>query len=196
MRKTPRIFISSTWQDLQPEREAVEKALHRMQDTNFAGMEYFGSRPETPGEVSLAEVDRSDIYVGIFASRYGSGITEDEYRRAKDRNLPCLIYIKDDSVPIPPVNRERDPSQLVKLEALKHELKTHHTISYFKSPDQLATQVVADLHKLLRNSLTQEEAEPDKGKSKYQINITHYYYDKPGPSQPSEPGANPSTSEE
>ncbi len=210
MKKQPRIFLSSTWQDLQAEREAVEKALHRMQDTSFAGMEYFGSRPETPKQVSLAEVDRSNVYVGIFAHRYGSGITEDEYRRARDRNLPCLIYIKDDSVPIPPAYMEREPAKSAKLEALKHEFKTHHTTSYFKSPDQLATQVVADLHKLLRNSLTQEEAESAEGKSKYQINITHgqgivigdstqvtqYYYDKPGPFQPSEPGASSSTSEE
>lgn len=82
MIKSVRVFLSSTWQDLQPEREAVEKALHRMQDAAFLGMEYFGSRPDTPRDVSLAEVDRSDIYVGIFAQRYGSGITEAEYRRA------------------------------------------------------------------------------------------------------------------
>src|SRR4051812_12058722 len=99
MTKPTRIFLSSTWQDLQPEREAVEKKMHRMRDTAFSGMEYFGSRPETPRDVSLAEVDRSDIYIGIFAHRYGSGITEAEYRRARDRNLPCLIYIKDDDVP-------------------------------------------------------------------------------------------------
>ncbi|MCA9999129.1 MAG: AAA-like domain-containing protein, partial [Anaerolineales bacterium] len=91
-----RIFISSTWVDLKPEREAVEKALHRMQSTAFAGMEYFGSRPETPKQISLDGVDSSDIYIGIFAHRYGSGITEDEYRRAQAKGLPCLIYLKSD----------------------------------------------------------------------------------------------------
>ena len=35
MKESKRIFISSTWVDLQPEREAVEKALHRMQETEF-----------------------------------------------------------------------------------------------------------------------------------------------------------------
>src|SRR5260370_12594200 len=173
MSKQPRIFLSSTWQDLQPEREAVEKALHRIQDTNFAGMEYFGSRPETPEEVSLAEVDRSNIYVGIFAHRFGSGITEAEYRRAQDHNLPCLIYIKDDSAPIPPSFVERDPVKIGKLEALKQELKAHHIVSSFTSPDQLATQVVADLHNLLRDAPIQGEAEFSKGGSKYQINVTH-----------------------
>jgi hypothetical protein len=57
-------------------------------------MEYFGSRPETNEGASLDEVDRADIYVGIIGGRYGSGITEKEYRRARD--LPCFIYFKDD----------------------------------------------------------------------------------------------------
>lgn len=173
MNKQPRIFLSSTWQDLRPEREAVEKALHRMQDTNFAGMEYFGSRPETPVEVSLAEVNQSNIYVGIFAHRYGSGITEAEYRRARDHDLPCLIYFKDDSVPIQPTYIERDLGKLAKLEVLKQELKAHHIVSSFTSPDHLASQVVTDLHNFLRNTSIQGEAETSNGGSKYQINITH-----------------------
>ncbi len=84
------VFISSTWKDLEKEREAVEKALHRMKDTAFSGMEYFGSKPDTPRDVSLTEVDQSDIFVGIFAHRYGSGITEVEYRQARKRAMPCL----------------------------------------------------------------------------------------------------------
>lgn len=73
MSKLFRVFISSTWVDLQLEREAVEKALHRMQSTTFSGMEYFGSRPETPKDVSLNEVDRSEVYIGVFAHRYEIG---------------------------------------------------------------------------------------------------------------------------
>jgi len=147
--KEIRIFISSTWQDLQPEREAVERALHRMQDTSFVSMQHFGSRPDTPERVSLAEVDRSDIYVGIFAHRYGSGIAEAEYRRAKEHNLPCLIYFKDDNVPVPPAHFERDPILITKLEAFKNRLQAQHIVSYFIGPDHLATQVVADLHNRL-----------------------------------------------
>lgn len=140
------VFISSTWQDLQPERQAVENAILRMRDAAFAGMEYFGSRPETPRDVSLQEVDACNLYVGIFARRYGSGITEDEYRRAIARNVPCLVYIKDDSVAVPPEYIESDPAKASKLDALKRELKSKHVVSFFKSPDQLATLVVTDLH--------------------------------------------------
>jgi len=43
-------------------------------------MEHFGSQNEDAGAASLGEVDRCHIYIGIFGGRYGSGITEAEYR--------------------------------------------------------------------------------------------------------------------
>jgi len=85
------VFVSSTWLDLQPERAAVETALQRLRETKFVGMEYFGSRDEDTRRASLDEVDRSQVYVGIFGGRYGSGITEAEYRRARELGLPCFI---------------------------------------------------------------------------------------------------------
>lgn len=148
MTRSLRVFISSTWQDLRLEREAAEKALRRMGDTIFVGMEYFGSREETPKEVSLAEMDKSDIYIGLVGCRYGSGITEAEYRRATERNIPCLIYIKDENIPLLPDLIEKDPHKIAKLAAFKQTLKSQHTISYFSDADQLATKIVADLHNL------------------------------------------------
>ena len=65
------IFVSSTWLDLQPERKAVESVLQRMRETKFSGMEYFGSRDENTETSSLDEVNRSQVYIGIFARRYG-----------------------------------------------------------------------------------------------------------------------------
>ncbi len=167
-----RIFISSTWIDLQPEREAVEKALHRMQSTTFSGMEYFGSHPETPKEVSLKEVERSEVYIGIYAHRYGSGITEAEYRRAREQNIPCLIYIKDDNAPVVPTHIDREPDKLARLETFKREVKQNHTVSFFSSPDQLATQVVTDLHNLLGSIPSIQVEEGGLRSAKYQINIT------------------------
>ncbi len=95
---TIRIFLSSTYLDLQPERQTVETMLHRFRETKFVGMECFGSRDETTQRASRDEVDRSDFYLGLFGGRYGSGITEDEYRRARERNLPCFAYCKEASL--------------------------------------------------------------------------------------------------
>jgi tetratricopeptide (TPR) repeat protein len=149
------VFVSSTWIDLQPERAAVKDAVLRLKETQFVGMEHFGSRDETPGDASLVEVEDSRIYVGIFAARYGSGITEAEYRRARGRGLPCFIYFKDDST-IPAEWRETDPVQIAKLSALKQELRASHIIGPdFLNPYDLAARVTADLHAwLFREYLT------------------------------------------
>src|SRR4030095_5622725 len=93
--RTVRAFISSTWIDLQEERQAVERILHRLRQTRFVGMEYFGSRDDDNRTTALTELDRCDVYIGILGHRYGSGLTEAEYRRARERRLPCLIYIKE-----------------------------------------------------------------------------------------------------
>jgi tetratricopeptide (TPR) repeat protein len=146
------VYVSSTWLDLEPERKAVEQAVQRLRETKFVGMEYFGSRDENTRRASLDEVDRaaaSGAYVGIFAARYGSGITEDEYRRARELGLRCFIYFKDDAL-IPADRREADPAQTARLDALKQELRANHIIGPdFKSPDDLAAKVTADLHRWL-----------------------------------------------
>ena len=50
----------------------MERTLEKLKATKFVGMEYFGSRDENTRGASLSEVDRCQIYVGIFGSRYGS----------------------------------------------------------------------------------------------------------------------------
>ena len=142
------VFVSSTWLDLQPERKAVEAALQRLRETKFVGMEYFGSRDESTQDASLAEVDRSHVYVGIFGGRYGSGITEDEYRRSRERGLPCFIYLKDEAT-IAPEWSETSPNRASVLAALKEDLRKAHTVTNFVNPDDLAAKVTADLHRWL-----------------------------------------------
>jgi len=144
------VFVSSTYLDLQLERKAVEAALQRLRETKFVGMEYFGSRDEDTRRASLDEVNRSQVYVGIFGGRYGSGITEAEYRRARERGLTCRIYFKDEAA-ITSEGREMDSEKAAKLAALKEELRRSHTITIFTTPDDLAAKVTADLHSWLFN---------------------------------------------
>jgi hypothetical protein len=127
------VFVSSTWLDLQPERNAVELALQRLRETKFTGMEYFGSREETTLHASLDEVDRSQIYMGIIGGRYGSGITEAEYHRARARGLPCFIYRKDEQL-IAEEGREADPEKVNRLMAFTAALHRAHTITLFTTP--------------------------------------------------------------
>jgi tetratricopeptide (TPR) repeat protein len=155
------VYVSSTWLDLEPERKAVEQAVQRLRETKFVGMEYFGSRDETTRRASLDEVDRAaergtrGVYVGIFAARYGSGITEAEYRRARELDLPCFIYFKADAT-IPGDSREKETAKAAKLDALKQELRANHIIGLdFTTPDNLAAKLTADLYRwLFDNYLT------------------------------------------
>jgi hypothetical protein len=149
-----RVFVSSTSLDLSEERSVLANALHQLSTSQFNGMEHFGSRPETPKEVCLKEVAASNVYVGIFAERYGYvdpdtglSMTELEYRQARECNLPCLIYIKANAA----LETDITETDRNKLTALKAELKRMHVVSSFTTADNLATKVVIDLYNLLKN---------------------------------------------
>ena len=136
---------------------SLRTPCHQLSASQFNGMEHFGSRPETPKEVCLKEVASSDVYVGIFAERYGYvdpdtglSMTELEYRQARECNLPCLIYIKALDL-IDPAQTGTTDADSNKLAALKAEVKRTHVISSFTTADNLATKVVIDLYNLLKN---------------------------------------------
>jgi len=148
---TVRVFVSSTWLDLRPERAAVEDLMQRFRETKFIGMEFFGSREETTLQVSLAEVGRSDLYIGIIGGRYGSGITESEYDQAQTLGRPCLIYFKQDAI-IAPDAQDVEPEKQERLKKFKAKLqdpKHGHTVTEFSGPHELASRLASDMHNLL-----------------------------------------------
>ena len=77
------VYVSSTWLDLRPERKAVERAIQRLRETKFVGMEHFGSRDEDTRTASLDDIERSRVYVCTVAARYGSGRGGEENSRPR-----------------------------------------------------------------------------------------------------------------
>jgi hypothetical protein len=65
------IFVCSTFDDLEPEREGVLDAIRRVQQRHSA-MEFFGAGEAQPIETCLAEVRESDLLVVIVGLKYGS----------------------------------------------------------------------------------------------------------------------------
>jgi hypothetical protein len=65
------VFVCSTFDDLEQEREAVLDAIRRVQQRHNA-MEFFGARPGRPIDVCLDEVRKSDLLVVIVGEKYGS----------------------------------------------------------------------------------------------------------------------------
>ncbi|HEX7632655.1 MAG TPA: DUF4062 domain-containing protein [Lacunisphaera sp.] len=140
-----RVFVSSTWLDLQPERRALMEALNRMEEMRFVGMEFFGNRPDDTHDASIDQVNLCEVFVGIIGHRYGSGITEAEYRRARELNLPCFVYFKREETARPELT-DNDPALAAKLAAFKQDLLRGHTVKEFAGAEELAASATADLH--------------------------------------------------
>src|SRR3712207_6661321 len=100
-----KVFLSSTFVDLEDYRRSVSEALYRLQ-AQVGRMEVFGARAEDATTASLSEVENCDVFVGIYAHRYGhipSGatvsITEQEYDHARKHNKPMFCFSIDEDYP-------------------------------------------------------------------------------------------------
>jgi tetratricopeptide (TPR) repeat protein len=165
------IFVCSTFDDLEQEREGVLDAIRRVQQRHNA-MEFFGARAGRPIEVCLDEVRKSDLLVVIVGEKYGSlapglGISysQAEYEEGDRRGKPCLVYVRDDDVPILAKFVERDPDKLRLLDGWKQTLNAKHTVAKFDNWPRLAVQVAADLgHFLLERQFGGRLAETSRAK--------------------------------
>jgi hypothetical protein len=149
--KMARIFVSSTSKDLEECREKVRTTLRRIGHEDIA-MEYFVAEDTKPLKKCLKDVASCDLYVGIFAWRYGyipdgydKSMTELEYRKAVEAGIECLIFLlhEDASWPKKDIDMGKDAE---KIAALRNELSTEYIVSFFHSADELASLVGAAVH--------------------------------------------------
>jgi predicted ATPase len=93
-----RVFVSSTLEELAHERQAVRRAVERLQLVPV--MFELGARPYPPRRLYRAYLAQSHVFLGIYWQKYGwvapdeevSGV-EDEYQLCGD--LPRLVYVKE-----------------------------------------------------------------------------------------------------
>src|SRR2546430_9140366 len=143
-----RVFVSSTLDELAPERVAAREAITQLRLT--AVLFELGARPYPPRELYRAYLAQSDIFIGLYWQRYGwvapgmqvSGL-EDEYQLSSRK--PKLIYIKT-----PAPEREQD------LHTLLDRIRTEDTASYqkFATPEELRERIANDLAQLLTEGFT------------------------------------------
>lgn len=98
-----RVFISSTYMDMIPYRDAVQTALNRA-DCIAYGMERFGARAIPPLEACYKELEDSQIYICVLGMRYGTvdestgkSYTQLEYEKARELGKPTLVFLIDES---------------------------------------------------------------------------------------------------
>ena len=143
-----RVFVSSTLDELAPERAAARSAISQLRLTPV--MFELGARPYPPRDLYRAYLAQSDIFLGIYWQRYGwvapgmevSGL-EDEEQLSNGK--PRLIYLK---TPAP----QREP----RLQALVDRVRADEVVSYqkFTTPDELREAIANDLAVLLTERFT------------------------------------------
>lgn len=144
------VFMSSTSTDLKQHRAAVNEAL-RKSGYHAVDMADFGARSEGATSACLDEVADSDIFVGIYAWRYGFvppgssvSITEQEFDEARRLNKQCFCFMVDETMDWPDEFVESGPGA-ERLATFKARVEAELVRATFTTPDNLALQVVTSL---------------------------------------------------
>lgn len=166
--------ISSTAIDLPDHRKQVVDACLRSGIFPI-GMEQLPARDASAIQVSLELVDQADIYIGIYAWRYGwvpefdnpkqISITEMEYNRALERThsgelKEVLIFVMHDDHPTIGHGVETDATIRDKLKKLKERASARRVRVEFKSPEDLRGHVIQSLEGVKRRIESAQAATP------------------------------------
>lgn len=169
-----RIYLSSTYIDLVEHRAAVARLLRQM-GHEVIGMEEYVAEGSRPLDRCLADVDAADLYVGIFAWRYGfvpsakppvatgrgrsagpgtgatplrSSITESEFRRAAGKRP--LVFLLDPKAnwPLQYIDAISGTAEdAAAIQRLRNELSADWLAGHFSTPEDLARQVSAAVYR-------------------------------------------------
>src|SRR5256885_1297812 len=141
MDKRYQVFVSSTYADLQQERQKVIQALMEM-DCIPAGMELFPAADEEQWAFIKRVINDCDYYLIIIGGRYGSmtpeGIsyTEKEFDYAHELGLKIIALIHKDPDSIPVAKSDIDPSIRNKLAAFRSKVGANRLVKFWESADQ------------------------------------------------------------
>jgi len=145
-----KVYVSSTFEDLQEHRRAVSRAIRQAGSEDVA-MEYYVAEDKRAVDRCLEDVAACDLYIGLYAWRYGwqppkskVSITELEYRKAVELNKPRLLFLTDPKAAWPPLLID---SNRKKIEALRKKVGDDRIAGFFGTPDSLVAQLAPALQR-------------------------------------------------
>lgn len=154
MEKRYQVFVSSTYQDLQEERQEVMKALLEL-DCIPSGMELFPAADESQWSLIKKVIEDCDYYILILAGRYGScspegiGYTEMEYKYALSIGKPTIAFLHKDPGNISAKKCESTSEGKERL-AIFTSLVKQKLCKYWSSPFELGSVVSRSLIQLIK----------------------------------------------
>ena len=151
------VFVSSTFTDLQAERQGVLKTLLEL-GCFPAGMEFFPAADSTAWAHIERVIDDSDYYVVVVGGRYGSitsdglSFTQREYEYAHRASKPILAFLHADPGAIPWRDSEQDPELRTRLEEFVSVLERRHLVKTWTNVDSLRAVVATGLTAQMESS--------------------------------------------
>jgi len=154
--KRYQVFVSSTFQDLELERQEVMHALLEL-DCIPSGMELFPAANESQWNLIQKVIDDCDYYILILGGRYGTigpdgySYTEMEYRYALSSGKPIIAFIHGNPGSISSDKSEASPEGKPKLEAFRKEVEKR-LVKKWSNPQDLGSVVSRSLIQLIKST--------------------------------------------
>ncbi|WHX49581.1 DUF4062 domain-containing protein [Paenibacillus woosongensis] len=174
MDKRYQVFVSSTYQDLQEERQEVMQALLEL-DCIPSGMELFPAANDDQWTLIKKVIDDSDYYMVIIGGRYGSigpdglSFTEMEYRYAVSCGKPVIAFLHKNPGELSANRTEKDPDSITKLNDFR-KMAEMKLVKYWTTPFDLGSMVSRSLIRLIKTNpaigWVRADQVPDENSSK------------------------------
>lgn len=154
MDKRYQVFVSSTYEDMQAERQEVMHALLEL-DCIPAGMELFPAANEDQWTLIKQVIDDCDYYIVIIGGRYGStdkdgvSYTEKEYRYAIEKGKPVIGFLHRHPEELPAKKTDSSEKNQESLKEFR-ELVRKRMCQFWDNPSDLGSKVSRSLIKLIK----------------------------------------------
>ena len=132
------VFVSSKMEELAPERLAIKAALEELEIDGWVFEKDAGARAQSIRQTYLEEVEKADLYIGLFWKGYGD-YTIEEFEYAQKLHKDCLLYEKRTDI-----EGQRD-ERLEKWLGKLDDVETGLTRKWFNTPDELKEFVKRDV---------------------------------------------------
>ncbi|MEI8018563.1 MAG: DUF4062 domain-containing protein [Schlesneria sp.] len=147
---TMKLYLSSTYLDLEHHREVLGRTL-RKSGYEVAMIEEYVARDQRVEIACMGDVVECDVYLGVFAWRYGHipsennperlSVTEMEYVAAGGKPMTRLTFLLKDKTSWP--EQWKDPD-LTRISNLRARLQNQCS-GYFETAEDLAKEVLCSL---------------------------------------------------
>jgi len=149
------VFVSSTFTDLEHERQEVMHALLEL-DCMPSGMELFPAANETQWNLIKKVIDDCDYYILLIGGRYGTvgeeglSYTEMEYRYALETKKPTIAFLHRKPGSITSDKTEQTENGRTKLADFRQHVEKR-LCKHWESPQELGSVVSRSLIQLIKS---------------------------------------------